>query len=253
MARHQASGTGGLSSAANPSTANQALQELPPRDTTALVRTVRDRLRLAIAQREIPEGTRLNQVQVATQLGVSRMPVRTAITDLIAEGLLVPMASGGVMVRTLTEQDIRNVYEVRLALESQAVRHVAETKPKDGLARIQRVIADHRPQVRDYDATELLAADREFHTTLLDATENEYFRRSIVPVWSVVERAMFGALSIPDLVPRAWKEHEEIAKALRAGDPDRAERAMRRHLQHAAEDLARAIRGHSGEADADRA
>jgi DNA-binding GntR family transcriptional regulator len=224
-----------------PDPQDRVLTELPPRDATALVRAVRDRLRLAIAQREIPEGTRLNQVQVANQLGVSRMPVRAAITDLIAEGLLEPISSGGVVVRQLTERDMRDVYEVRIALESQAVRHVAQRRPATGLARVEKVLGDHRTHVAHYDATQLLAVDREFHTALLDATENEYFRRAITPMWSIIERAMFQMLSVPEIVARVWNEHEEIAKAVRAGDADRAEQALRGHLERATEDLARVM------------
>jgi DNA-binding GntR family transcriptional regulator len=223
-----------------------ALTELPPRDATALVRTVRDRLRLAIVQMEIPEGTRLNQVQVAKQLGVSRMPVRAAIMDLLAEGLLEPIGSGGVVVRTLSERDMRGVYEVRMALESQAVRHVAERRPASGLARVEKVLADHRSQVADYDASQLLVVDREFHSALLDATENPHFRRAIVPLWSVIERAMFEMLSVPEIVARAWNEHEQIAAACRAGDPDRAERVLRQHLVQATDDLARVMPGRDG-------
>ncbi|MGD9532023.1 GntR family transcriptional regulator [Pseudonocardia sp.] len=220
---------------------DSALSELPPRDPTALVRTVRERLRLAIVRMEIPEGTRLNQVQVAKQLGVSRMPVRAAITDLLAEGLLEPIGSGGVAVRTLSERDMRDVYEVRMALESQAVRHVAERRSATGLARVERVLADHRSRVADYDASQLLVVDREFHTALLDATENPHFRRAIVPLWAVIERAMFGMLGIPEIAARAWNEHEEIAAAVLAGDPDVAERALCRHLAMAADDLAKVM------------
>lgn len=218
-----------------------ALGELPPRDTTALVRTVRDRLRLAIALEEIPSGTRLNQVQVAKQLGVSRMPVRAAIAELVAEGLLEVMPGGGVAVRSLTEDDVRDVYEVRLALESRAVRHVAEHQPTWGLGRIEQIVKTHRPHVLEYDAADLLAADREFHMTILDATENSCFRRAIIPLWSTVERAMVGTLHIKEVFEVAWDEHAKIAGALRAGDPDRAEAMVEQHLTNAVGHLVRAM------------
>lgn len=256
MERQQAEITAATGNTAGPSASNPAagsvLTELPARDTTALVRTVRERLRLAITQREIPEGTRLNQVQVANQLGVSRMPVRAAVSDLVAEGILEPIASGGVAVRTLTERDVRDVYEVRMALESQAVRHVAERRPSQALARIEQVLTGHGPHVADYDAAQLIAADREFHNALLDATENEYFRRAILPLWSIVERAIFDMVRIPGMVARAWSEHEQIAKAVLAGNPERAERALRLHLGNAAEQLAELIRESNGGTTADR-
>ncbi|WP_275293538.1 GntR family transcriptional regulator [Amycolatopsis sp. La24] len=215
-----------------------ALEQLPPRDTTALVRTVRDRMRQAIALGEIPAGVKLNQVLVAKQLGVSRMPVRAAIPELVTEGLLEPLTGGGVMVRKLTRRDVREVYEVRLALESRAVRNVAEARPAPALGKLQKIIDTHRPNVSSYDAATLLAADREFHMALLEATGNDYFQRAIVSLWSVVERAMVGVLEATEGFEGPWKEHAQIVRALRAGDADKAEAAVCRHLTNAAEKLA---------------
>lgn len=220
---------------------DSVLGELPPRDTTALVRTVRDRLRLAITLEEIPSGTRLNQVAVAKQLGVSRMPVRTAISELVSEGLLEMVPGGGVVVRSLTPRDLLDVYEVRAAIESRAVRRVAEVRPALGLDRIDAVVATHKPHLSAYGVAELLSADREFHMALLDATDNAYFRRALVPVWSIVERGMVGSLHITDVFTAAWDEHECIARALRAGDPDLGERLLLHHLKNASTKLAESM------------
>lgn len=217
------------------------LGELPPRDTTALVRGVRDRLRLAIALGEIPSGSRLNQVQLAKQLGVSRMPIRTATAELVAEGLLELVPGGGVAVRRFTERDLRDVFEVRSALESRAVRHVAEHQPLWGLANIDKVVETHKSLVPTYGPAQLLAADREFHMSILDATENSFFRRSIMPVWSTVERAMVQVLHLKEVFTTAWDEHEQIAQAMRAGDPELAEARLRQHLEHAASELAKVM------------
>lgn len=219
------------------------LGSLPPRDANALMRAVRDRLRFAIALEEIPGGTRLNQVQVAKQLGVSRMPVRAAVTELVAEGLLEMAPGGGVVVRTLTEQDVRDVYEVRLAIETSAVRHVAQRQPTWGLANIDQIVAEHRPNMMQYDPAKLLEVDRTFHMAILDATDNDYFQRAIRAVWSTVERAMFGSLHIKEVFATAWEEHGKIAEALRAGDPDLAESRLREHLENATAQLTKTLPG----------
>ncbi|BBG03807.1 MULTISPECIES: GntR family transcriptional regulator [Pseudonocardia] len=222
--------------AGNSLSRGSALEQLPPRDTTTLVRTVRDRLRLAIALAEIPDG-KLNQVQVARQLGVSRMPIRAAIPELVAEGLLESLPGGGVAVRPLTETDVRQVYEVRLALESQAVRSAAEHGSDWNLRQIQTIVDTHGRAFASYDAAKLLAADREFHMAILSASQNQHYQRSIVPVWSIVERAMVSVLHITTVFDNAWTEHAEIAGPLCDRDPDAAEAAIRRHLGDAAEKL----------------
>lgn len=232
-----------VSAAQDPAGRTSALAQLPPRDTTALVRTVRDRLRLAIALEEIPPGVKVNQVQVAKQLGVSRMPVRAAIPDLVAEGLLESVPGGGVMVRSLTEADVRQVFEVRLALESQAVRSAAQHASDSHQAHIQHIVDEHLPRFASYDAEQLLAADREFHMAILAATENVYYQRAIVPVWSVIERAMVRVLHLREIFETAWHEHAEIARALQARDADAAEAAVAKHIGTASEMLANSIAG----------
>ncbi|OZC93052.1 GntR family transcriptional regulator [Rhodococcus sp. 06-418-1B] len=207
------------------------------------MRGVRDRLRLAITLGELPGGSRLNQVQLAKQLGVSRMPVRTAAAELVSEGLLEVMPGGGVAVRVLTAEALLDVYEVRTALESRAVRHVADKQPQWGLTRIEQIVAEHKPLIATYGARQLLEADRAFHLAILDATGNQYFRQAIVPVWSTVERAMVQLVSLDGVFDRAWVEHEQIAEALRAGDADEAEKQLRKHLENAADELARALQG----------
>lgn len=219
------------------------LGQLPPRDTTALVRGVRDRLRLAITLGEIAPGSRLNQVRLAKQLGVSRMPVRSAITELVSEGLLELAPGGGVDVRILTEKDVKDAYEIRLALEIRAVRHIAEHQPTWGLNRIEQLVAKHLPQIGHYGPSDLLAADRDFHMTILDATDNQYMRRAILPVWSTVERAMVQVLHFEGVFQNAWDEHLGIAEAMRAGDADLAEDRMRKHLGTAMVELSSMLSG----------
>lgn len=212
-----------------------ALGALPPRDTSALARSVRDRLRLAIVLEEIPAGVRLNQVQVAEQLGVSRMPVRVAAADLVIEGLLEPLPAGGVAVRVLSKRDVEAAYEVREALEAQAARDVARARPEAGLTELFAILERHDALGGVNDTGVLLELDRAFHATILDATGNPYFARAMVPMWSVVERAMAGMLrTVPDLFDFAWKQHRDIADALAAGDADLAERLTREHIRDSA-------------------
>jgi DNA-binding GntR family transcriptional regulator len=212
------------------------LQELPRRDSTALVRQVADRLRTAIIRQDLGAGVRLNQVRLAEQLGVSRMPIRAAIAELTAEGLIETLPTGGARVRSLTPQDLLDVYEVRTGLETQAVRRLAENTSLH-LVAIDDTLSRHRPLVSGYDTHQLLDLDREFHTAVLDATGNPYFKKAMRPVWSIVERAMFGMLRLSHVADVAWGEHEAIHLALHEGDADLAAELMRSHLQNGAEQL----------------
>jgi DNA-binding GntR family transcriptional regulator len=219
-----------------------ALSALPPRDSNALARSVRDRLRMAIVLEELPAGVRLNQVQVAEQLGVSRMPVRVAAADLMVEGLLEPLPSGGVAVKALSKRDVEAAYNVREALEAQAVREVALARPAGGLKDLFAVLARHGELGGANDTRTLLELDRAFHWTILDATGNPYFSRAMVPMWSVVERAMVGMLrTVPDMFDLAWKQHRDIAEAIASGDADLAEQRAREHIRESATKFTKSI------------
>lgn len=219
-----------------------ALTALPPRDSGAVARSVRDRLRLAIVLEELPAGVRLNQVQVAEQLGVSRMPVRVASADLVVEGLLEPLPTGGVAVKALSKQDVQAAYKVREALEAQAVREVAHARPDAGLKELFAILDRHEELGGVNDTKTLLELDRAFHWSILDATDNPYFSRAMVPMWSVVERAMVGMLrTVPDMFDLAWREHRQIAEALVAGDADLAEQRARKHIRDSAEKFTKSI------------
>ena len=193
------------------------------------------------AREELPVGTRLNQVQLASQLGVSRMPIRAAIAMLTAEGLIETLPTGGAVVRALTRQDLLDVYEVRTGLEVQAVRRLAAERSTERWSGIVGVLDKHRLFVHEYDTRQLLDVDREFHSAILDATQNPYFRKAMVPVWSIVERAMFGMLSLSHVAAVAWDEHEAIAASIRRGEPELAADLMRRHLEEGAAELTRLL------------
>lgn len=232
MSLHPHGSTGLGSAAAAPSS---SLSALPPRDSNALVRSVRDRLRMAIVLEELPSGARLNQVQVAEQLGVSRMPVRVAAADLVGEGLLEHLPTGGVAVRSLSIRDVEDAYKVREALEAQAVREVALARPEAGLNELSAILDRHEELHGVNDTRTLLELDRAFHGTILDSTDNPYFSRAMVPMWSVVERAMVGMLrTVPDMFGLAWRQHRAIAEAIAAGDADLAERLVREHIRDSA-------------------
>lgn len=210
------------------------------RARSELVTRVADVLREAIIREQLQTGERLNQVQIAEQVGVSRMPVREAIATLISEGLVEPLATGGVVVRPLSKQDVLDVYAVRIALETEAARWMIKQN-RGGAQRLDKVLSSHRLSIPHYETSQLLEVDRVFHRELLDATGNPYFSKALVPVWSVVERAMYAVLQVPEVITTVWEEHQAIADAIRAGDAELADQRIREHLGHGSKAIAELV------------
>lgn len=214
-----------------------ALGQVPPREPWSVRGEVRERIRRAIALQQLPAGTRLNQEQLARQLGVSRMPVRDAINDLVAEDLVETVATGGAVVRALTADDLRSVYEVRLALELPAVRQVALSGCGPWQEELGAIMDSHRPLLRESRIEELHRLDRDFHWAVYRATGNRFIGRALTPVWSHISRAMFGLLAVESYADTAWAEHQSITDALLAGDADRAAGVMELHVRNGADRL----------------
>lgn len=206
-------------------------------DASAVRRAVVDRLRQAIRVGEMPGGTRLLQTQLADQLGVSRMPVRDAIGDLVAEGLATTSPTGGAVVSTLTPDDMRDVYAVRACLEEEAVRIVAANPPAGIVDELQGIVGRAQPLIESVEAEQATALDREFHWAIYRAADNRFLEMALTPMWAQVERIMHAILAMPHYLPTVWEEHQAITDAIAAADPERAAEETLGHVHQAADRL----------------
>lgn len=206
-------------------------------DASAVRRAVLERLRQAIRVGELPGGTRLLQTQLAEQLGVSRMPVRDAIGDLVAEGLATSTPTGGAVVSTLTPEDMRDVYAVRACLEEEAIRIVAANPPPGIVDQLQGIVQRAQPLVESVAAEQAMVLDRDFHWAIYRAADNRFLEMALTPMWAQVERIMHAILAMPQYLPIVWEEHQTIVDAIAAGDPEGAAVMTLGHVRQAADRL----------------
>ena len=181
----------------------------------------------------IVSGQPLQEVQLAEKLGVSRTPVREALTRLASEGLL---ASDGrsFVVPALTLQDVDDIYEVRFLLEPAAVSRVAElTTDPSVRATIDEALADAEAAYRAKDADAFREANIRFRNAWKDLVPN---RRMVKAIEQYADHMMrIRALTLGDAKVRGIviKGLRRIAAALEAGDGDAAAAAMLDHLGEA--------------------
>lgn len=209
-------------------------------DAAAVRRAVLERLRSEIRVGALPGGTRLRQTQLAERLGVSRMPVRDAIGDLVAEGLAVSKSSGGAFVSELTREDMYDVYSVRAALEVHAVETACASGSVEKLvSELRAILAEAEPHIAGGQLERLTELDKAFHWAIYRSTENRFIEVAMTPMWAQVDRIMYAVLKLPDYMPTAWGEHAAIAEAIEAGDAKRASKVMHVHVTNAADRLIR--------------
>lgn len=190
-------------------------------------------LKKHILSGDIPARTRLVETDIAERFGASRTPVREAISRLIRDQFVVPLAYGGVEVVD-TSAELDKMYVLRIALEGVATRMAAHNIQQEELARLQEIV-DSYETISYADYEQRVALNTEFHNLIITACRYE---RLI----SLIEdyREIFLNLKIVGKYSQrdsrlAMSQHRDIVEALQARDGLRAEQAMRQHLEYGRE------------------
>jgi DNA-binding GntR family transcriptional regulator len=202
-----------------------------PRATYASM--VTERLRANIVNGTLEPGSQLSEVELASSFGVSRGPVREALQRLIQEGLVRSEPHRDVFVPVLSEDDVRDIYLAREALESSAVRHIIATgsspEAADALDRMVKLMQDSE-KADDWEAVGQY--DLEFHTALVASSNSERLQRMFSTVISET-RLCLGVLTAADARSDLVAEHREIAQLIREGNTDEALVVLKKHFDDA--------------------
>jgi DNA-binding GntR family transcriptional regulator len=196
-------------------------------------------LHTAIITGRLRPGARLPIEELADHLEMSPMPIREAVRRLHAVGLVENIPHRGARVTELSVKDLAEVYEVRLALETQAIRRAAERFTEQAGIDARRSLILLEGMADDSsEATSVVHA--QFHFALYEAAGSAWLLRLIRPAWQTSERY---CLEVPEGRQLAAREgeHREILAACEARDPERAAVALHAHLATTANNLAVAM------------
>lgn len=193
-----------------------------------LRQTVADEIHTMITTGELAPGERLVEDRLAEALGVSRNPVREAIRLLEKTGLVEVIPRRGAYVTTIDLDDLRQLLAVRQRLEGYAAELAAERRqPGDGEA-IRRWIKEGRAATKEGDPVRAAECHRGFHREIERIGGNRYLGEVSEPLLNRTE--LVFSLLVDHRGPQTWAEHEEICRAIEAGDPEWAHRAVEEHL-----------------------
>jgi DNA-binding GntR family transcriptional regulator len=196
-------------------------------------------LRRAITSGALRPGARLPIEELAEHLDMSPMPIREAVRRLDAVGLVQNVPHRGARVAALSVTDLAEVYEVRLSLETTAIRRAAR-RFDDGHADHARGCLAALEAMTDDASVAASEAHTRFHFSLYDAADSVWLVRVIRPLWEVSERYALEWPEVRQLSRRA-AEHRHMLAACEARDPDRAAAVLRDHLARTANSLAAAM------------
>lgn len=194
---------------------------------------VAERIRAEIFEGRMTPGHRLVEADLTRLLDVSRSTVREALNRLAADGLVQIEQNRGAYVTRTSRRATRHVFAVRELLEGQGAREVAEGAARDPqlLEALRRLRA--RETIRDPkpDALAFMAANQEFHGALLALSGSEVLQRMVPQLQLPQFRAAFFRFFSPRISEQSAVDHLAILDAAIAGDADRAEALMRRHVR----------------------
>lgn len=205
-------------------------------DSTA--NTVVISLREMIVGGQLGSGERLVERDLADRFGISRIPLREAIQQLEREGLVEIFRNRGAVVRTLTDSDVSEIYDLRTLLEGDAIYRSVKRMDEETLARAELV---HR--LLESATTKLRQGElnREFHELLYSQCGNERQRKAIRELRAQVERYERLQDTLLDETPSFQVEHEEILHACTQRNAREARSLTIAHLNSARKIVAQLI------------
>lgn len=190
--------------------------------------TVVDRIRDMIVSGQLKPGDRLRQDELATTFGVSTMPIREALRQLQAEGLVTFQPRRGAAVASLSVSDYEEIYRIREALEILACGWAAEDFDRIPIDDLRTILEEiEKAEAHPEDVYPRLQLVREFFFTVFEASEKEHVLRMLSSLWDLSQQYRRYFSSIPEIVPQRLENYRRVLLACEARDPDELVEAIR--------------------------
>ena len=189
------------------------------------------KLHAAIQAGTFEPGKRMMETEIAAWLQMSRTPARDAMRRLENEGLLVHEPRLGLVVATLDHAAVIELYTMREVLEGTAARLAARHASELEVEQLLELLAVEKKLKGKY--AELAEHNQRFHHALRQAAHNRYLLRALITVRDSMGLLGKSQMTVPHRAATAYKEHEQIVRAIRKRDADAAEAAARAHIRAA--------------------
>lgn len=200
---------------------------------TSLAKLVRDDVLRSIVRGELIPGQRINEPDVASRLGVSRVPVREALRDLASTGLVAARKHAGVFVRVLAPKEVADLYDLRSMLDGHAGRRVAAL-PERLRRALVKSLNDWQTQMKAsalrHDVQAYYGANLSFHWAIVEAADNHALSQTYRGIVQQLHLSRLKNLSRDIGMQASLVEHKQIITTIAAGTPARAQKLLAEHV-----------------------
>ena len=211
------------------------------RPRTYLADTVYEDLRRAIVEHEFDAGEPLTEHDLCRRFGTSRTPVREALAKLERDRLVQVVPKKGAFVRTVSADEIRELYQLREALEGLAVRLAAPRVSREDLAGFEARFRAMKAQGARATYAEVRAIGEEFHNYLVEQAGNAKLLEALEQIREQVRSVWNMSIMAPRRAQGLVNEHLALLDALKRGDARRAERCMVAHVRRVRDTIFRLL------------
>ncbi|APU14387.1 MULTISPECIES: GntR family transcriptional regulator [Actinoalloteichus] len=212
---------------------------LAPLTRRSTAEIVAEQLRTAITRGELPPGGQLGEIDLANRLGVSRGPLREAMQRLVQEGLLRSEPHRGLFVIDLDDDDVRDIYRARSAIERAACRRILEGDRAAAVSRLRAAHAQMATAAASADADALTDADHYFHQTLVSASGSPRLERMAETLLVETRMCLLALQGTTRHSGDTIDEHRGLVDAIEAGDEELLLSSLEAHMTEAVDRLTR--------------
>ncbi len=199
-------------------------------------------LRKAILTGQLKPGERLMEVHLANRLGVSRTPIREAIRKLELEGLVIMIPRRGAEVARITEKSLKDVLEVRRALDALSVELACDRIVEADLERLREACRNFEQVAKEADASVIAKADVALHDIIVEATGNRRLQQLVNNLSEQMYRYRFVYIQEESRHDNLVAEHREIYESIVSRDKERASASAKLHIDNQEKAIVRQIR-----------
>ena len=192
-------------------------------------------LKRQILDNELPGNTQLLELEVADRLNMSRTPVREALIRLARDGLVEVRPRHGMRVLPVSADDMREIYEILTALESAAAGLAAgRTLAPEEIDSLDACVAEMDAALETDDRLTWVRADERFHARLTELSGNRRLAKLVEAHFEQTHRVRMLTLHLRPKPLKSNRDHENLVRAIKAGEADRSARLHRAHRQRSA-------------------
>lgn len=191
-------------------------------------------LATAIVRGELRPGERLSEQNLVERYGGSRAPMREAIQKLEARNLVVRVPHAGARVVSLSLQELKDIYEVRLELEGMACRLAAQRMSDQEITELNGLLQEHEASIAAEQGQSYYqkAGDLDFHYRIIKGSQNHRLHQMLCgDLYHIVRMYRYQTSTSSKRPQQALLEHQRIVEAIASRDAELAELLMRRHIQ----------------------